>query len=83
MGLSQGRRAPASGGLDNQRQAGRAIWQREGLKVSISNPSAASSGWPTDRASGCGREQRKTAYIERGSPWENGYIESFKRPPAR
>ena len=23
---------------------------------------------------GCGA---KTAYIERGSPWENGYIESF------
>src|SRR5262249_23356337 len=25
----------------------------------------------------------KTAYIERGSPWENGYIESFNRPPSR
>ncbi len=25
----------------------------------------------------------KTAYIEPGSPWENGFIESFKRPSAR
>ena len=25
----------------------------------------------------------KTAYIERGSPWENGYIESFNARPAR
>jgi transposase InsO family protein len=28
----------------------------------------------------------KTAYIERGSPWENGYVESFNarlRPPSR
>jgi transposase InsO family protein len=25
----------------------------------------------------------KTAYIERGSPWENGYIESFNAPPSR
>src|SRR5262249_48868898 len=25
----------------------------------------------------------KTAYIERGSPWENGYIERLQRSPAR
>jgi Integrase core domain len=25
----------------------------------------------------------KTAYIERGSPWENGYVESFNAPSRR
>jgi len=25
----------------------------------------------------------KTAYIERGKPWENGYIESFNALPSR
>jgi transposase InsO family protein len=25
----------------------------------------------------------KTAYIQPGSPWENGYVESFKRSPPR
>jgi len=77
LGLSQGRRAPAPGGLDNQRQAGRAIWQREGLKVPLSNPQRGRL-WLADGSCirlrpGAAQDRLHRA----GQPWENGYIESF------
>ena len=37
----------------------------------------ARSSWPRTCASGCQNTGAKTLYIEPGSPWENGYCESF------
>src|SRR5215208_7161527 len=46
-----------------------------------SAPTTALSSWPRQCRSGsrpwAPRRRTKTAYIERGSPWENGYGESF------
>jgi putative transposase len=46
-GRSQGRRAPAPGGLDNQRQAGRAYLATWGLKVLHKQPKRGTL-WPAD-----------------------------------
>ncbi len=45
------------------------IWRREGLKVPQRQPKRGRL-WLNDIGV-------KTLFIERGSPWENGYIESF------
>jgi len=44
-----------------------------GASLAISVPTTAQSSSPRP----CAAVGAKTAYIERGSPWENGYIESF------
>src|SRR6516225_6910406 len=64
--LSQDRRAPAPGGLDNQRQAGRAYLATRGAEGPASAAQARQA-----------LADQRIFYIERGSPWENGYIESF------
>ena len=46
------------------------IWQREGLKAPLSSPSAAGSGWPTDRAFGYG--QSSAIMTQRICPLRNG-----------
>ena len=51
------------------------IWRREGLKVPSKQPKRARL-WLNVRMR-LGRVGSKTLYIEPGSPWENGYVESF------
>jgi len=63
------------------------IWRREGLKVPVKQPKRGRL-WLNDGSCIRLRAERpnhvwigavgaRTAYIERGSPWENGFIESF------